>query len=142
MKKMKKIILVAILLLSISFINTFAQNSQKTVLKPEIEIFYFHATGRCNSCLAVENVTKETLDENFKAEMTSGVVTFQSINFDEKQGRALADKYEVTFSTLLIIRHQPNEVITDFTNEGFEYALNNPNKFKTLLTAEIYKNLN
>jgi hypothetical protein len=131
------------LLSSLLFVSTNqAQTPNNNVSQAIIEVIYFHATGRCPACLAVENNTKKFLEENFKAEMDNGLITFSSINFDETEGRKLADKYEVVFSALLIIKKEPKEVKTDFTNEGFQYAKTNPDKFKSLLVNEIQKNLN
>ena len=141
---MQKSIRLLAVLLSILFVSTNQAQTQKksTNQQAKIEVLYFHATGRCPTCLAVENNSKKFLEENFKSEMESGLITFSSIDFNEKEGREIADKYEVVFSTLLIIKKNPKEIKTDFTNEGFSYALNNPEKFKTLFTDEIKKNLN
>jgi hypothetical protein len=120
-----------------------AQNKAKTATPAaKIEILYFHATNRCPTCLAVENNAKKTIDENFKTEVTNGTIKFVSLNIDDKANKPLVDKYEVAFSTLLIIKKTGGkEIKTDFTDIGFQYARNNPSKYAELLKAELKKNL-
>ena len=117
-------------------------NQNSTKHNAIIEVLYFHATGRCPACLAVENNTKKFLEESFKTEIESGLISFSSVNFDEKEGRKLADKYEVAFSSLLIITKKQKEEKTDLTTDAFLYAMNDPDKFKNLLVIEIQKKLN
>jgi hypothetical protein len=140
---MKKITFI-ILLISMGFLSqNIAQTTQKqSAGKSKIEILYFHATNRCPTCLAVENNAKKTLEENFKTELSKGTIKFVSINIDDKANEALVKKYQVAFSTLLIIRKVGTaESKTDFTDIGFQYARNNPSKYAELLKAEILKNL-
>ena len=135
------ILLLIIMLGSISCIQ--AQDKTKTASSgAKIEILYFHATNRCPTCLAVENNAKKTIEENFKTELKNGTIKFTSINIDDKANKALVEKYQVAFSTLLIIKKTgTKEVKTDFTDTGFQYARNNPEKYAELLKAELKKNL-
>lgn len=140
---MKKITLF-ILLISLGFLSqNMAQSAQKqTSPNARIEVLYFHATNRCPTCLAVESNAKKTIEENFKQELTKGTIKFVSINIDDKANEALVKKYQVAFSTLLIIRKAgASETKTDLTDMGFQYARNNPTKYAELLKAEILKKL-
>jgi hypothetical protein len=138
----KKSILLLIILLGCITAGQ-AQNKPKTATTgTKIEILYFHATNRCPTCLAVENNAKKTIEENFKTEVTNGTIKFVSLNIDDKANKPLVDKYEVAFSTLLIIKKTGGkETKTDFTDTGFQYARNNPSKYAELLKAELKKNL-
>lgn len=135
-------ILLIFLLLGCITISQVQDKTKTAVSGSRIEILYFHATNRCPTCLAVENNAKKTIDENFKTEVTKGIIKFTSINIDDKVNKALVDKYEIAFSTLLIIKKVGiKETKTDFTDTGFQYARNNPSKYAELLKAEIRKNL-
>lgn len=106
----------------------------------KLEIIYFHATNRCMTCNAVENNAKSLIDENFKTQLDNGDITFKSLNIDESENDAITEKYQVSFSTLLLINHQNgNDVVTDFTETAFKYAKNEPDKYKELLKSEINK---
>ncbi len=134
-----------LIVLSILFTGiTFGLNAQsKATPAPSLEVYYFHATGRCVTCLAVEENTQKFLESNFKPEMQSGVIKFTAFNVDEEKNKALVEKYQISFSTLLIINLKDQKpVVTDFTNNAFKYAHTNPTKYSQLLVAEIQKNLN
>lgn len=110
--------------------------------KSEIQVMYFHATNRCVTCNAAEDNTLALLFESFKNEMETGKISFESINIDEEKNNNLTEKYQVSFSTLLIINNKIAEpVVTDFTEPAFKYALNSPDKYAELLKQEISKQL-
>ena len=102
-------------------------------------VYYFHSTNRCATCNAVENVTKAFLNEQYKDQVSKGLIQFKSINIDEEVNEKLVKKYKIVFSTLLIINS--NGTTNDFTDTAFQYAKNNPEKYKELLKVEINKAL-
>lgn len=114
-----------------------AQTNKSTTSGGKLSVYYFHATKRCVTCNAVENNAVALLEENFKTELDNGAIKFVSFNIDEEANKELVEKYEVAFSTLLIIKADGS--VTDFTNTAFKYAKNNPSKYKELLKAEIDK---
>jgi hypothetical protein len=129
------------MLLSAWIVNgVYAQTQQKApALKPKLEVFYFHATMRCPTCLAIEDNARKLLEKDFKNLLDNGTIKFQSYNVDEKVNKALIDKYQISFSTLLLIKSDGTK--TDFTANAFQYALSNPSKYESLLRTEIEKNL-
>jgi len=105
----------------------------------ELQVYFFYITDRCAACTAIENNTKKVLDENFKTQMENGIINFTSFNIDKKENRALVEKYQISYTSLLLVRADGTK--TDFTNTSFNYAYTDPSKFKELLKAEIEKNL-
>jgi DNA-binding XRE family transcriptional regulator len=130
---MKNLVLVlAIALASIFNFSAKAQSTEdqstSTVTKTaDIEVYYFHNTRRCATCNAVEQVTRETLEEGYPEQMKSGVISFQSLNIEEGETEALAKKLGVSGQTLLIVKGDKK---TDLTNDAFMYARTNPDKLK------------
>lgn len=114
-------------------------NSHKN-MNLKLEVVYFHSTNRCATCNAVENNAKKLLEESFKNQLNNGEVYFRSLNFDENENKSITEKYQVSFSMLLLIDHQNvKETVTDFTETAFKYAKNEPDKYKELLKDEIIK---
>ena len=107
--------------------------------KAKLEVMYFHGIIRCPACNAVEKNTKKLLDEIYKTQLDNGTIHFASYNFEEATNKALVEKYQISFSTLLIVNNDGN--VSDYTNTAFKYALVNPTKFSNLLKEEIDKNL-
>jgi hypothetical protein len=104
-----------------------------------LNIYFFHLTDRCDACTAIETNTKIVLDEYYKTQIENGTIKFLSFNIDKKENKAVTDKYQISYTSLLLVRS--DGTITDFTNTSINYANTNPLKFQALLKSEIDKNL-
>ncbi len=125
--------------------DTNNQDSTENTVKNDIpdakvQVIYFHATNRCATCNAVENIASELIQEHYKEEYDEGIIYFKSLNLEEPQNEELVNKYEIAFSTLLIITYEDGEeIVTDFTDTAFRYAKNQPDEYKELLKVELEK---
>lgn len=135
---MKSIYSILLFLFILPFATTGCnENSASTPVadKPaKIEVYYFHYERRCATCIAVEEETQKALNELYSAKLKKGDITFKSVNLEEKQGEALADKLKVAGQSLVIVN---NGKVTDITEQGFLYAKSSPEKLK----SEIKKNI-
>lgn len=93
------------------------------------EVLYFHGKQRCVTCNAIEKLTKEVLDS-----LANEKVVMKVIDISKKENQATADKYEVTWSSLILDRNGKIENLTDM---GFSYAKGQPEVFKTKLVEAI-----
>ncbi|MCW3788112.1 nitrophenyl compound nitroreductase subunit ArsF family protein [Plebeiibacterium sediminum] len=93
----------------------------------KVQVYYFHATRRCATCQAVEEVTKETIEQNFIDQ-----VGFVSINRENET--ELAEKFKVSGQTLLIVSGDKR---IDLTSEAFLNARTNPEKLTQKIVATI-----
>lgn len=110
--------LFAIILFYLSFISdsnkdktqekpkTIAQ--EKSVQKPEtkpaekVQVFVFHSTQRCYSCITIGQFAKKTVEQKFPEEIKSGKIEFREINIDLPENKELAAKFKATGSSLYI----------------------------------------
>jgi len=99
-----------------------------------VRVYYFHGTRRCTTCKAVEEVTKEILNEYYATELANTTITFESINLDEEDSKEIANKLKVSGQTLLFISDNDT---TNLTNQAFMNAVSNPLKLSILLTDTI-----
>lgn len=139
---MKKIIyLLAISLVAISC-GTKAKKQTKAVdsssvtasveqnKSDHIEILYFHGEQRCVTCRAVEAHTKVLLDSVYAKQIADGEIVYKVIDISKKENEAIANKYEVTWSTLLINDWKDGkENVQDMTRFSFSTARTTPKKF-------------
>lgn len=95
----------------------------------EVKAYYFHATRRCATCQAVEDVSKEALEEYY-----GDRVTFESINAEKDKDNPLMTKYKVNGQALLIVNGDQK---VDLTNDAFLNARTNPDKLKSKLKSTI-----
>jgi len=114
--------------------NSSQASTGSTAVSPDkkVTVYYFHFTRRCMTCNNVEKVSKESVETQFAAQVKSGLISFQSINLDEKEGEAIGAKLKIEGQTLIVISGDKR---IDLTDKGFMYANNSPEKLK----AEIKK---
>lgn len=137
MKKTLSYIIIG--LLTASFINC-QSNDSTTIVNNKKEItsvvkgYYFHGTRRCTTCKAVEEVTKEILNDYYANELADSTISFKSINLDEDVNKTLAISLNVSGQTLLFISETDT---VNLTNQAFMNAVSNPLKLTSFITDEI-----
>lgn len=68
----------------------------------KIEVFVFHATSRCISCINIGKYSKAVIEEKFSEELNSGKITFREVNIDLPENYKMAQDYKVSGSALYI----------------------------------------
>ena len=128
---MKNLILILALILPLT---GFSGGSKGEQTNDKIEAYYFHFTARCMTCKTVEEQTKNDILSLYPKQVKDGSISFQSLNLDEPAGKSVGEKLKVSGQTLLIVKG--NKKI-NLTNEGFLYAVSNPNKLKSIIKEKI-----
>lgn len=136
---MKSLRLNIVMLLFIPFIACTAQTSNKEAKatsnnSDKIEAYYFHFTARCVTCKTIEAKAKENLEILYPQHVKNGLISFQSVNFDDSGNKPLAQKLGIAGQTLLLVK---GEEKINITNEGFMYAMVKPEKFKEVINEKV-----
>jgi hypothetical protein len=104
-------------------------SSAQTGNQAKVQAYYFHNATRCVTCKTVEAEAKTDLKELY-----GDKVSFQALNLEEKSTQELAKKLKVSGQTLLVVN---GEKQVNLTNDGFLYAVTNPDKFKTIIKKKV-----
>ena len=114
------------------------QQTKKDVVK----VLYFHGTLRCATCMAIEKNTNALVESAYAEQLKSGKLVFRSVDIAKEE--ALAEKYEVSWSSLILVDYDKDgkESLTNLTEFAFGYARTAPNKFKAGLSEQISEMLN
>ena len=133
---MKKIFILglAIFMIMGSFpLNALAVKKQApiNVIKPKVEVYYFHFTVRCPTCHAVEDNSKKALAALYPGQVKTGEYAFKGVNLEDAASKSIAKKLGVGGQTLLVVCDDKQ---IDLTSKVFLYA-QDPIKIK----AEIKK---
>lgn len=104
-------------------------SSAQTGNQAKVQAYYFHNATRCVTCKTVEAEAKTDLKELY-----GDKVSFQALNLEEKSTQELAKKLKVSGQTLLVVN---GEKQVNLTNEGFLYAVTNPDKFKSIIKEKV-----
>lgn len=129
---MKRIFLLITLTISLISCGGGSQKKQEItkVQQTDVtEVIYFHGKQRCITCNAIEKLTQEVIDS-----LANEKVVMKIIDISQKENEAIADKYEVTWSSLILDRGGKIENLTEM---GFGYAKNQPQVFKAKLVEAI-----
>lgn len=107
-------------------------------LKEGINILYCHGTRQCPSCIAIGAETQNLLKNSYQEHVDAGKIMFSDLNIDEPQNAAIAEKFEIAGSALLIVHiSDGKEEVTDLTGDGFKLARNMPDLFHEKVKAAI-----
>ena len=104
----KKIIIgagiVALILLAIFAVKpkNNAINSMNSTGATKVQVFLFHATQRCPTCIRIGQLAKATVEERFPEQLKSGKIEFREINIDLPENKDLAEKFRASGSALFI----------------------------------------
>lgn len=73
--------------------------------KSTLEVCLFHPNKKCETCAAIKKNTKEVIDEQFASEQKSGKIKFTIVDYSKPENKAIADKYEVAWTSIVLIKH-------------------------------------
>jgi len=136
---MKKVIYLMSVLFLFSCGQNNEQNEESGINQPEkdhVAVYDFHSEHRCETCLAIEKATKETLENNFKSQVDDQTITFTLINAEAEENQALAEEYAAFGTTLAItIFKGDKKEIIDITNWAFDAVLGD--NFEKELTVKL-----
>ena len=135
MKKLFSISFVLITLVGISCNGqTNPQSTPPVSQNGSVEVYYFHMTMRCNTCKTVEAEARKNVEMLYPDQVKEGRISFTALNLEESAGKSMGEKLGVNSQTLLIVKDDQKISIT---NEGFLYAVSQPQKFTEVMKSKI-----
>lgn len=130
-------LIVLFLLLFAGFLGAFAQ-VKSPVVKPRVEVYYFHPVERCPIDQSIEQNLLKLMQSSFAKEVKDGTIQFQVINTDDKSQAKTVARFDINAQALYVVKLQKGkEIKNDLTHFAFDYAQSNPDRFKAGLKVEI-----
>jgi len=71
-----------------------------------IVVVNFHSRTRCNSCREIGKQALAVVETDFAAELKSGRIIWQVVNFEEPANKHFVGEYGLTTSTIVVMRRQ------------------------------------
>jgi hypothetical protein len=100
-------LLAAVLMVFLSSVSCNGQaNNQKvaqTIGSAKVNVYYFHFTRRCATCMAVEENARKAVEALYQNEVKSGDYSFTSMNLDEASTKEIANKLGVGGQTMMVV---------------------------------------
>ena len=120
------------------------ETKKEKVAKQEtaVEIIYFHGKQRCKTCIAIEKETKALVEGELAEKVKKGKVKFRIVDFSTPEGKQIAEKYKVTFSSLFVVTNPgKNEYAEGLTRFAFANARSNPETFRKEVKSKVMNNI-
>jgi hypothetical protein len=117
-----------------------ASSDDREYIVDKLEIFHFHGTNQCYSCVTVGDYAKETLDEFFSKEIEEGIIEFKHINAELPENRDLVMKYGATGSSIWIGTYVGDEFTAE-QNVNVWYKINDNEIFKEYFKGFVEEKL-
>jgi hypothetical protein len=116
-----------------------ARNSSLSSVE-KVEVYHFHATRQCYSCIVLGEYAEETVKTYFGPELASGKLVFGHINFDLPENRAIVERYGPTGSSLWIGVYKGGEFSKE-ENIRVWYKIGNKEEYMEYLKGVIERRL-
>jgi len=105
-----------------------------------VEIYHFHATQQCWSCIRLGELAEKTVNTYYRDELASGKLVFGHIDGQKPENRDLVMKYGVRGSSLFIGTYVDGEFHGE-ENIQVWYKLNNEEGYMNYLKGILDKRL-
>jgi len=129
MKRVFLIIAMAIVSVSVGSCGNSKTNSgEKKSPDQTIQILYFHGDRRCPTCIKVGEVSLNLYNTKYA---TNTIIVYKEVNIDKEENKALAEKYQVTGSSLLV---DVKGEVKNITIDAFKYAKSDPTQLEKIIT--------
>jgi hypothetical protein len=66
--------------------------------------YYFHRTTRCHTCLAIEDLSKQTIENLFGEELAEGKVEWRPVNIEQKGNEHFEEDYKLSTQSLVLAK--------------------------------------
>ena len=135
---MRKLFLISFVLITLVGISCNAQTNRKPApavsKNGNVEVYYFHMTTRCVTCKTVEAEARKNVEMLYADQVKAGKISFTALNLEEATGKSVGEKLGVNGQTLLIVKGDQK---INITNEGFLYAVSQPQKLTEVMKSKI-----
>ena len=97
-------LLIFLAVISANSVKTKTIDSDQTAKQSadKVQVYLFHATQRCITCITIGKYAGETVYEYFQPELRDGKIEFREINIDLPENKELAQKFQASGSALFI----------------------------------------
>lgn len=120
---------------------SFASTLPDNVTVTKLEVFHFHPTRQCTSCITVGDYANATLMTYFADELASGKIVFRHINGELAENQALVEQYGVSSSSLMLGIYTSDSGFYHEENVKVWYRTDDQQRYMDYLKGVIEKRL-
>lgn len=101
-------------------------------------LVFSHARVRCPTCLRLEKLIRQTLDEHFAEENHSEAIKFTNLEYDAPENREFAERFHIGTATIILLEQENGTIKRhrELESEVWE-TQNSDEKFREMLLAAL-----
>jgi hypothetical protein len=74
-------------------------------------VYYFHGDLRCQTCNTIEEQSHDAIKTGFNPDLSSGVLSWRLVNFDEPENAHFRDDFDLSFSSVVVAEVHGDRVV-------------------------------
>ena len=104
-----------------------------------VEVVVFHGVKQCQTCQALKKNSQEVATEVAKTLGVGKKVVYKVVDFSKPENKKLAEKYQIAWTSLLLIKHGADgkETVKNLSEYAIENARTNTEAFRKTLSEDI-----
>jgi hypothetical protein len=106
-------------------------------LPDRVDVFYFHRTIRCETCLRFESYARGALGADFADDLTSGRLTWSVLNLEDEANAKPVDRYDIFESSLVVSTVRDSAEVNWEKLEAIWVLVSDENAFRDYVSAEV-----
>jgi len=120
--------------------TTEKKQETETLPKDSLNIYYFHATARCNSCLKIEKYTKTAIETGFKEELKTKKIIFKLVNIDNPENKHFIDDFKLYTKSVIVEQIKNGKPVKWSNLDKIWDLLDNETQFSLYIQDNVKKN--
>ena len=81
-----------------------ADHKPSTPSSTKVIAYYFHRTVRCHTCLAIEDLSRQTIENIFGEELGEGRIEWRPVNIEQKGNEHFEDDFKLKNQSLVLVQ--------------------------------------
>lgn len=102
-----------------------------------VVVTYFTTDYRCRSCLEIEALTKNTVEQRFADDIARGRLQFRALNLDRPENRRFLHDYQLSFKTVVVSDQRNGAEVRWQKMDGVWQLRTRPQAFGDYLAGQI-----
>lgn len=141
--KTLRIFMLSLLAVAMCAVAANAKGKTATVANTTVEVVVFHGVKQCETCKAIQKNSREVVEQYFKTPGKGKKVEYKVIDFSQEANKSIAEKYQIAWTSLVLIRKdaQGKETVNNLSQFAIKNARTNTDEFRKQLVEEIKKML-
>jgi len=131
--------LILALLLCLAAPSFAEESAEDSTAIPQVTTvaYYFYTTARCASCLKIERLSHEAIEQGFADQIANGELTWMMKNLDEAENEHFVEDYNLFTKTLVLAQFQDGKQTKWQSCPKVWELLNDEDEFKRYVAAEV-----